>query len=42
MFGPMYPNALMVASLEMEDDLRGGVIGLMGSFGSAGGAFFPM
>ncbi len=42
MFGPMYPNALMVISQEMEDDLRGGIIGLMGCIGGLGGAVFPM
>ena len=42
MFGPLYPNALMVVSQKMDDDLRGGIIGFMGCIGGAGGALFPM
>ncbi|CAK9782537.1 unnamed protein product [Cutaneotrichosporon oleaginosum] len=40
--GPVYPNALMVIAETLDDDLRGGVMGLMGSIGGAGAAALPM
>lgn len=40
--GPIYPNALMVVSEVLDDDLRGGVMGLMGSMGGAGAAAVPL
>lgn len=40
--GPAYPCALMVVAETLDDDLRGGVMGLMGSIGGAGGAALPM
>ena len=42
MYGPLYPNALMIVSEHLDDDLRVGVIGLMGSVGGAGGAVMPL
>ncbi|CAK9780575.1 MFS general substrate transporter [Cutaneotrichosporon oleaginosum] len=39
--GPIYPNALMVVSEVLDDDLRGGVMGIMGSLGGAGAAAIP-
>ena len=42
MYGPTYPNALMLVSQDLDDDLRVGVMGLMGTVGGAGGAFWPM
>lgn len=39
--GPIYPNALMVVSEVLDDDLRGGVMGIMGSLGGAGAAAVP-
>ncbi|GMK53546.1 hypothetical protein CspeluHIS016_0101320 [Cutaneotrichosporon spelunceum] len=39
--GPIYPNALMVVSQVLDDDLRGGVMGIMGSLGGAGAAAIP-
>lgn len=39
--GPIYPVALMVISEVLDDDLRGGVMGLMGSMGGAGAAAVP-
>jgi hypothetical protein len=41
MFGPLYPTALMIIAQTVEDDLRVGAIGLMGSLGGAGAAFWP-
>lgn len=39
--GPIYPVALMVISETWDDELRGGVMGLMGSVGGAGAALGP-
>jgi MFS family permease len=40
--GPVYPIALMVISEVLDDDLRGGVMALMGSMGGAGAAAVPL
>lgn len=42
MFGPLYPTGLMIVTQTIEDDLRVGVMGLMGSFGGVGSAFWPL
>lgn len=41
MFGPLYPTGLMIISQTVDDDLRVGAIGLMGSLGGVGSAFWP-
>jgi MFS family permease len=40
-FGPLYPTGLMIISQTVDDDLRVGAIGLMGSLGGVGSAFWP-
>lgn len=42
MFGPLYPTALMIISQSVDDDLRVGAMGLMGSLGGVGAAFWPL
>lgn len=42
LYGPLYPCALMVVSECLDDDLRGGIIGLMGTAGGAGSALLPL
>lgn len=39
--GPIYPVALLIISETWDDELRGGVMGLMGSVGGAGAALGP-
>lgn len=39
--GPIYPTALLIISETWDDELRGGVMGLMGSVGGAGAALGP-
>jgi hypothetical protein len=42
MFGPLYPTGLMIVSQSIDADLRVGVMGLMGSLGGIGSAFWPL
>lgn len=39
--GPVYPVALIKLSEILDDDIRGGVMGMMGSMGGAGAAAVP-
>lgn len=40
--GPVYPVALMEIADVFDDDIRGGIMGLMGSAGGAGAAICPL
>ncbi|TXT04779.1 hypothetical protein VHUM_04047 [Vanrija humicola] len=40
--GPVYPVALIKLSEILDDDIRGGVMGMMGSMGGAGAAAVPL
>lgn len=40
--GPVYPVALMEIAEVFDDDIRGGIMGLMGSTGGAGAAICPL
>jgi len=42
MFGPLYPTGLMIISQAVDDELRVGAIGMMGSLGGIGAAFWPL
>ena len=41
-YGPIWPNVLMVTAEELEEDLRVGIISLMGMTSGLGGAILPM
>jgi MFS family permease len=41
-FGPVYPAVLMVIAERLDEELRGGVMGLFGSTGGAGAAAIPL
>jgi fucose permease len=41
-FGPVFPAILMVIAERLDDDLRGGVMGLLGSTSGAGAAALPL
>jgi fucose permease len=41
-FGPVFPAILMVIAERLDDDLRGGVMGLLGCMSGAGAAALPL
>ena len=41
-YGPLYPNVLMVIAEQLDEDLRVGIISFMGVVSGLGGAILPM